>query len=408
MYLKNELQSLENKIHEYEANESNEGVKSLRNELRKFLSFCCGEDETLSQSIAELIGLAVNTVQNRRMAGIVILRCLSVEKLIPENNSNNQIDRKIVNLVENAVPDICNFFKIDEKKQNYEKILILRTVHQKILEKIAVINAVTPRLDGIKSIQSELFNSINSKIVKAYLNNYDFDMIRLKIISIINELLQLDQIQDDIYGITLTDQDAFIGSQIEYCKDNETFFNKNYYLPFLLNAKKLIEVIIAQSKTRFECIIKPQSDKMIEKNYPLYEPGRQIKVPVVFINEGPGIALNVEANILVDNENVVIGSDYIALGNIPRGQFTILLEFLIVERTDNISLLVDVIWNKVRSTERLTLSVEAQIESQSPNIDWIALKKLEPYSTEVAEGDEFIGRKEKVISISIRLLKTKP
>lgn len=403
----NELLSLEKMILEYETKETNGDMKPLRDQLRRYIGSCCGEDDCLSLSIAELIGLAADNIQSRRVVGIVILRCMSFNGLIPENNTNNQIDRKIVAIVENGVPDICKFYGIDEKKQNYEKMLILRTIHQSILEKLSVLKAIPPRLDGIISMQSELFRSVNSQIVKAYLNIYNYDTLRLNILSIINGILQLDKIQDDYYGITLTDQDAYIESQIEYCKENRTFFNENFYLPFLSNVKNLIGVIIEQSKTRFECNIKPQSDKIIEKNYPLYESGRVIKVPIVFVNEGPGIALNVEANVFVDNENVVVGSDNIVLGNIPKGQFTILLEFLIAEKTNNILFLLELTWNKVSATSKFAISVEAQIESQSQNIDWAALKKLEPYSTEVAEGDEFVGRKEKVVSLSNRLLKAR-
>lgn len=407
MYSKNELVCFEEKILKYELNESSKNIDYLRDELRKFIGYICDEDECLSFSTAELINLIAKNVQYRRIVSIVILRCLSIENLLPENNSNNQIDRSIVNLFEESIPDICDYFKISEKKQNYEKISIFRTVHHNILGKIAVLKSVPSRLDGVKSIQSELFRSINSTIVKSYLNPYDYDTIRLNIISIINGILQIDQIQDDYYGITLKDQNDFIETQILFCKENLTFFNEKYYLPFLGNIKNLIDIIIDNSKARFYCNIIPQSGNLIEKNYPLYESGRVIKVPAVFINEGPGTALNVEANIVVDNENVVIGSDNISIGNIPKGRFTILLEFLIVEKTRNISLLIDLNWNRASSTKRLSLSVDAQIDSQSQNVDWSLLKQLEPYSTEVAEGNEFIGRKEKVTSISNRFLKTR-
>jgi len=79
----------------------------------------------------------------------------------------------------------------------------------------------------------------------------------------------------------------------------------------------------------------------------------------------------------------------------------------IVNKTKHINLFIELSWRRASSADRKISSIDAKILSQSPDVDWRSLKELEPYSTEIAEGDEFVGRKEKVRSISNRLLKTR-
>jgi hypothetical protein len=45
------------------------------------------------------------------------------------------------------------------------------------------------------------------------------------------------------------------------------------------------------------------------------------------------------------------------------------------------------------------------LRSQSDKVDWDLLAQSEPYSLEVAEGDEFVGRQSKILSIAGRLLR---
>jgi len=407
MIFDEELVSLEKEILQYEEHYDSIDITSIRGLLRNYIGLCCHENDCSSLTIADAIEIAASTVESRRKIAIVILRCLSVERLIPKNNIQNQIDRKIVNLIESSVPDICKFFKLSEKKQTFDKISTINTIHHKMMEEISILKSVPPRIDGILSIKTELFSKLNNKIVKAYLNIYDYQKININIISIINGILQLEDIQDDYFGVAIEDQNAFIESQLEYCEENTTFFNQKLYLPFLLNAKKLLSVIVEKSKYRFECNIKPQKINIIEKRYPLHEAGRKITIPIGFTNKGPGMALNVGANMVSENDNVFIGVENVELGNIPPGDFSIVIEILINEKTDSVNIILELTWGKVSSADRDTLSIEAQILSQDSNIDWTALSRLEPYSTETAEGDEFVGRKEKILSISNRLLKTR-
>jgi hypothetical protein len=64
-------------------------------------------------------------------------------------------------------------------------------------------------------------------------------------------------------------------------------------------------------------------------------------------------------------------------------------------------------WSRVSDTKRYVSSFEASLYPQAKDVDWAVLGTQEPYSQDVAQGDEFVGRREKVGGIAARLRKTK-
>jgi AAA domain-containing protein len=49
-------------------------------------------------------------------------------------------------------------------------------------------------------------------------------------------------------------------------------------------------------------------------------------------------------------------------------------------------------------------TTEIQVLAQEPDVDWSALARRDPYSTDIAEGESFVGRRDKVNVLSQRLL----
>jgi hypothetical protein len=72
-----------------------------------------------------------------------------------------------------------------------------------------------------------------------------------------------------------------------------------------------------------------------------------------------------------------------------------------------IPLLVEIGWRTIRGTRRQVVSFDATLLAQRPDIDWGALEGTDPFSTEVAHGEEFVGRGKKVLALANRLLKQK-
>jgi hypothetical protein len=65
------------------------------------------------------------SAEHRRQAALLLLRALGVNGLICHHDPQAQLERRIVALVTKALPDICKFYSIDEKKQNFEKFAAL-------------------------------------------------------------------------------------------------------------------------------------------------------------------------------------------------------------------------------------------------------------------------------------------
>jgi len=80
---------------------------------------------------------------------LLILRALGADGLAGVLRLEAQLERRVVALVTRALPDICKFYTIDEKKQNFEKFAALEAVHAD----------VESRRDVMRGIQAQLVPS---------------------------------------------------------------------------------------------------------------------------------------------------------------------------------------------------------------------------------------------------------
>ena len=90
-----------------------------------------------SRSFGESIDVASDaSVEHRRRAALLMLRALGVDGLVGFLCLEPQLERRVVALVTKALPDICKFYSIDEKKQNFEKFTALEAVHTDVESKL--------------------------------------------------------------------------------------------------------------------------------------------------------------------------------------------------------------------------------------------------------------------------------
>ncbi len=78
---------------------------------------------------------------------------------------------------------------------------------------------------------------------------------------------------------------------------------------------------------------------------------------------------------------------------------------LVGELCSEVRLLVEIEWRTAQKGDRQSIAFEAQLLAQDPHIAWEDLERADPYSTEVAQGDEFVGRRKKVMALVNRLRK---
>ena len=132
------------------------------------------------------------------------------------------------------------------------------------------------------------------------------------------------------------------------------------------------------------------------------ESGRTITVSFPFENLGPGSALDVLAKIAIDTDHAAT-NDVIRFGDIPAGGFSLAFPILVLTPAPALDVFIELTWSTRSGQERLSLQTAFTLNAQDPDIDWSALAKNDSYSIEVAEGSQFVGRREKVAAVLTRL-----
>ncbi|MBN8242369.1 ATP-binding protein [Nitratireductor aquimarinus] len=93
-------------------------------------------------------------------------------------------------------------------------------------------------------------------------------------------------------------------------------------------------------------------------------------------------------------------------GGVKPGDFSVILETVVKQQCDIFHGLVEVKWGEIGSSERLSAEFEFAVHSQNKNVDWPSLQYASPYSTSVAEGENFIGRADLVRSLAGKILRS--
>ncbi len=328
---------------------------------------------------------------------------------IPEHEKacGPHFQRKIVSLAEQGAPDIANYLGLSEKKQTIDKLDVLRTFHAHCLELLGVFTTLAIRPDDFVARKHDIFRSLNNKLLKSYLNNYGFTNISTKIRNIMNWVEELLDLRDFTFGQKFHQLILYTNSETETVKGRYDFFSRRAYIPFLQTVQEVIKQIDTHSFDRFKCSLKPRrsAPNVVERRYKLHEANYIVRVNIPLINEGPGIAEDVTALLVSENEDIFPTGSPLDIGAVPPGEFTLSFDMLVGEPCSEVRLLIDISWRTARGAEKQNLTFDALLSAQDPNVDWDALEANDPYSTEVAHGDEFVGRRKKVMALVNRLRK---
>jgi hypothetical protein len=384
---------------------SNSVLDAIKSTLGK-LSPAARTDHT---SIARRIEAIAQASQGRREAAIFLVRCLGVADAISDNEdvAGQHFQRRLVSLFELAVPDLATYFKLQDKKQTMDKFEILRGIHRYAAQSMHIIQTLPVAPAEFASRRQEVFKTLNNSFLKAYLNSYGFSNISNAIRGVLNGVHDLLSIADLSFGRKLQDLFDQLESELRQASLRHDFLAQDYFVPFLTQASEVLTRIDKESSGRFKCSLRPRrgSQNVIEKRYPLHEPNRIIRVKVPLVNEGPGIGVNTTAQIVTASECVMILSEPIELGNVPPGEFALAFTMLIGDETPEVPLFVELKWQTGRSADRQEVTFVATVFGQNPNVNWDEFDTADPYSTEVAHGDEFVGRRAKVLALVNRLRK---
>ena len=228
-------------------------------------------------------------------------------------------------------------------------------------------------------------------------------------IQILNEISSLIENDDASFGERYEAASTHVDDIAAQYHNSPIFLHRNYTSPFLAIAQDAIRSIGNESVDRFKCEIKVRrpSPFTIDRRHPFHQIERSHRIKLPLANTGPGIALAVEATLLPLSDTVAVTSEPIVIGNIEPGEFALHFDCLVDDPAEEVAVYAEVSWGIVRGSTRQSANFEFKVLGQNAQIDWDVLEYADPYSTEVAEGDEFVGRRSKVLALANRIRKTR-
>lgn len=360
-----------------------------------------------SGSIAEAVAKISESKGEFAHVGAVLLRSLAIDHLLPSGAGKTNLDRNLVEVVENHLSPVCEFIGLDPKQQTFEKIALLRGVHSRICDLLQPLTYSYPTLEGLVAGRQQILGALNHSVVKKYCRPFSLNAIRSLFERLMHDagavlsssttlLLDVEQCQQTIKD----------GIELE--KIDRSFLYFDFVVPFFDSAQKALIRYIDSARGRFAAHVSfDQNDgSYLPKRYPLQDEGRLIQVRVPLKNAGPGIAVGVTANFDISTEDVALQGSTVMLGNVMPGPFSLVFDAMIISPIFEFAAIVQIDWGQAGDASRSTEIFTFKVSAQSANIAWGDLEYHHPYSTEPAEGDSFVGRDETVRSLASRMLRT--
>jgi len=401
------LIDMESAIASAEGGEVEHYLEIAREYLKSAIeSICKISKRSPTDTLSDLVDEAIRSNKGARESAILILRSLSVDGLLPLKE-DHQLERKVIELVETGFGDQCGSLKLSEKRQNYEKINALNGFHELICSNLQVLKSLPLSLAEIDGVKEDIKRALRNGLCNAYLQPYDWTLIKGKIINTCDQISDLVACKDSTYKARfdqLADNCHDLKTVTEACP---SFLNRNYIVPFVGAVENALKIVKDGATDRFTCMIETRRKPphVAEKRYPLHQAGKMLTITVPLINTGPGMAVDMTVEIDCGKSSA-LALDYeeFHLGDIPPGEFAISFKAMVVESVDAIKMAMLVNWSQLFGEPR-SIIFNVQLTAQDPSVDWGRLEQMDPYSLEPAEGDKFVGRKAKVQAIGNRLLK---
>jgi hypothetical protein len=384
------------------------GEQSLHLARDQLQSMVDPEWNARSRSFGESIDVASEaSAEHRRRSALLVLRALGVDGLAGILRLEAQFERRVVALATKALPDICKFYAIGEKKQNFEKFAALEAVHADVESRLDVMRAIQAQPASFAGSRQSVQKALNHSVVRSYLQHYDIIRITQAVHTLFAKFEELQQTQTHEFPILLGEIQCDIAAEIASCDEAPTFLTEQFVRPLFSIGRDICRRLDSDSKERFSARITCKGrnpEYLLEKHYPLHEPReREISVSVPLYNEGHGQALDVTAQISADTDAIATNSQVIRIGDINPGDFVVYFQVMPVEPCTGFNLWIELKWGQVLSPERFSLELSVPVRAQAADLNWEDLSGREPYSLEPALGEEFVGRREKVLAVCGRL-----
>lgn len=370
-----------------------------------------GGISTSGKSLPDLIDEACRfgNAKGIRNAALAVARVAFRDVLLPEPTPSNKLRLRVVTLFEKGLRDIAEKTGVLKASQTFEKYELIRQIHPMIcaeIEGLKGLGTSETNYELLIASKQDILRSLGKDIVAAYLGPYDVKRIKNSISHIFSELQTILQFNDAAFITNLHSLRQFVEGEILWSVKFPTFLSTEYYKPLLGAFAVALDRVESEAKDRFVCslVTKRPCPHAAEKRYPLHDLDRMVRIAVPMRNEGPGIAGSVHFEVELREEFVQF-DPIIFLGDVKPGDFLLTINIMVERQMDLLNLTLRASWSEAGKSERRTESFAVKVEAQNREINWKSLKLAQPYTTDVAEGDEFVGRGAKVNSIASRFLR---
>lgn len=380
--------------------------KSGRKLLRQIL-LARVADAPAAGSVAEAVEvLAAEVGPQHSLEAATLIRCLASD-LFDGTAPAISIERPVVTIVDRALPEVASLSGARDKRQNYEKFELIKNFHSRVEETLAPFRGLSPDLDAILGARQLLARTLNNPLLKAYCASSHLGQIRTGFEVVNNKLARLVK---DAAGLPvhMTDCKQAIAEQQSYCEAHPNFLTKRYFATYLAIADAALEKFLTSVRGRFKAQLAPRlgDSGMLQKRYPLREAGRRVRLSIPLRNAGPGVASNVTVRIDADPERMLFAAEELHLGSVGAGEFSAVFDGEIMSGFESIDFLIALGWDEAGGAEQQQLEFMATANAQRSDIDWQAQTYRRPYSTDVAKGETFVGRADKVQALGNKMLRT--
>lgn len=373
--------------------------RTIRNSLQSLAQIPANTKLSLAETFEAIAHNA--SVQITRELGLVAIRLVACDGILPSGNAA-KADRHLLRIIEHGCPELLEKVIPDKKAQTHEKMAFVKAIHSDACAKLQHLQQPFSSLQDLAGLRQPILKALNHGPLKAYLNGFGYGALLPLVSSLLTLAADVTKSQGgellrNMQGLLESVDDDFL--QIE---DIQTFITVDYVIPFIENVKKAALELQASLADKFDCSITiPPSPYELEKKYPLHIEGTHIRVFVPLTNTGPGTAQDVQVSCIADYCNVL--SEETRLGDIPQGPFVLTLLFDVTVPTSQVELEVEVRWQIVGDPLPRFNELSVVVEAQRTDLDWDELANRQPYSLEVAYGNDFFGRKDTVRRVLRRL-----
>ncbi|MBB2199740.1 ATP-binding protein [Gluconacetobacter sp. 1c LMG 22058] len=358
------------------------------------------------QTLDDVLEAMVSSEKPNRDAMLFVARVLNVPDVLPVGRADSfQFQRRFVGLFARIVPDLSGNLGLGNFKQTVDKINAVASLQARaaqLLEPLAHLSTV-PAV--FLSSRQSVFQILNNGLLKSYLHPFKFaerSTYIKEVYSLIEDLLDC---RDATFVLKIDQCEQKIAEAEAAVVDDRDLFSIIAYGPYLVSARAVLSAIRAESVERLHCLIRPRrpAPNVIERRFPLQEANRVFRATLPLINDGPGLAIDTVVTVVADDQALVLQDERLSIGSVEPGEFAVTFDVLVGDPVTQAKLLVEVSWSTAQSTSRESESFDVLLSSQDPNVPWDTLEGDDPYSTEVAYGDEFVGRRAKVTALQGRL-----